>query len=216
VRLNVWDFGGQEIMHATHQFFLTDRSLYLLVLDGRAGRQEEDADYWLRLISGFAPESPVLVVLNKIKKDHFTLNRDALQQKYPQVQDFIETDCDNPGRDNKPGEKGHGIDKLRKAIEKHVSKLPDLRMAFPKSWFAVKEKLSKGQASRRKTTARQKNFLTLDEFREECGKHGETDPGKQDSLGVMLHRLGIALNFSDDRRLNDRHVLNPHWLTNGI
>ena len=32
VRLNVWDFGGQEIMHATHQFFLSQRSLYLLVL----------------------------------------------------------------------------------------------------------------------------------------------------------------------------------------
>ena len=27
VRLNIWDFGGQEIMHATHQFFLTERSL---------------------------------------------------------------------------------------------------------------------------------------------------------------------------------------------
>ena len=27
-RLNVWDFGGQEIYHATHQFFLTRRSLY--------------------------------------------------------------------------------------------------------------------------------------------------------------------------------------------
>jgi internalin A len=63
---------------------------------------------------------------------------------------------------------------------------------------------------------RRKNFLTLDEFRDECGKLGETDPGKQDSLSVMLHRLGIALNFSDDRRLNDRHVLNPHWLTTGI
>jgi hypothetical protein len=25
-RLNIWDFGGQEIMHATHQFFLTERS----------------------------------------------------------------------------------------------------------------------------------------------------------------------------------------------
>jgi internalin A len=23
VTLNIWDFGGQEIMHATHQFFLT-------------------------------------------------------------------------------------------------------------------------------------------------------------------------------------------------
>ena len=30
IRLNIWDFGGQEIMHATHQFFLTKRSLYLL------------------------------------------------------------------------------------------------------------------------------------------------------------------------------------------
>ena len=26
---DVWDFGGQEIMHATHPFFLTRRSLYL-------------------------------------------------------------------------------------------------------------------------------------------------------------------------------------------
>ena len=35
VRLHVWDFGGQEIMHATHQFFLTERSLYFVVLSGR-------------------------------------------------------------------------------------------------------------------------------------------------------------------------------------
>jgi len=29
--VNIWDFGGQEIYHATHQFFLTHRSLYLLL-----------------------------------------------------------------------------------------------------------------------------------------------------------------------------------------
>src|SRR5205807_3970974 len=34
VRMHVWDFGGQEIQHATHQFFLTERSLYLVVLNG--------------------------------------------------------------------------------------------------------------------------------------------------------------------------------------
>jgi hypothetical protein len=31
----IWDFGGQEIQHSTHQFFLTTRSLYLLVVDAR-------------------------------------------------------------------------------------------------------------------------------------------------------------------------------------
>ena len=58
VRLNVWDFGGQEIMHATHQFFLSQRSRYLLVLNGRGGIQEADAEYWLRLIESFGDESP--------------------------------------------------------------------------------------------------------------------------------------------------------------
>ena len=28
-QVNVWDFGGQEVYHATHQFFLTRRSLYV-------------------------------------------------------------------------------------------------------------------------------------------------------------------------------------------
>ena len=44
VRLHVWDFGGQEILHATHQFFLTERTLYLLVLTGREGKATEDAE----------------------------------------------------------------------------------------------------------------------------------------------------------------------------
>ena len=28
--------------------------------------------------------------------------------------------------------------------------------------------------------------------------------------------MGIALNYKDDLRLRDTHVLNPHWVTNGI
>jgi internalin A len=38
----------------------------------------------------------------------------------------------------------------------------------------------------------------------------------QDRLAGHLHILGIALNFKDDPRLQDTHVLNPHWVTNGI
>lgn len=207
IQMHVWDFGGQEIMHATHQLFLTDRSLYLVVLDGRAGQQEAEADYWLRLIASLAPESPVLVVLNKIKKDHFALNRSALQQKFPQVVGFVETDCDNPGRDKKSGKEGHGIDELRKRIAQQVDKLPEIRQPFPNSWFAIKDELCK---------PRRKNFLTVDEYRELCERLGEASPDSQDNLSLFLHRLGIALNFSDDLRLHDKHVLNPHWLTTGI
>src|SRR5262249_27225240 len=48
VALNIWDFGGQEIMHGTHRFFLTERSLYLLVLEAR--REDDRSVYdWLKV-----------------------------------------------------------------------------------------------------------------------------------------------------------------------
>jgi hypothetical protein len=44
-RANVWDFGGQEIYHQTHQFFLTEHSLYLLLADTR--KENTDFYYWI-------------------------------------------------------------------------------------------------------------------------------------------------------------------------
>ena len=37
MKLNTWDFGGQDIYHATHQFYLTDNSIFLLVWNARQG-----------------------------------------------------------------------------------------------------------------------------------------------------------------------------------
>ena len=47
--VNIWDFGGQEIYHATHQFFLTKRSLYVLVADSR--KEDTDFFYWLNVVN---------------------------------------------------------------------------------------------------------------------------------------------------------------------
>jgi internalin A len=71
IKVNFWDFGGQEIMHATHQFFLSKRSLYILVLDSR---REEKAEYWLKHIRSFGGDSPILVVLNKIDENRLSQN----------------------------------------------------------------------------------------------------------------------------------------------
>ncbi|UJB70401.1 hypothetical protein HRE53_04635 [Acaryochloris sp. 'Moss Beach'] len=43
VTARVWDFGGQHVLHAMHEFFLTARSLYLLVLGEREDMAERDA-----------------------------------------------------------------------------------------------------------------------------------------------------------------------------
>jgi internalin A len=196
VRLNIWDFGGQEIMHSTHQFFLTQRSLYLLVLNGRQGHEDSDAEYWLNLIKSFGEDSPVIVVLNKIKEHSFDLNRRGLKQKFPNIRDYIETDC----------AVRIGIAELNEAIKRETDHLEHLRDAFPASWFAIKDSLA----------GMKDNYLTFDRYRNICSENGENDQKAQDSLAFYLHSLGIALNYKDDPRLRDTHVLNPHWVTNGI
>ena len=183
-------------MHATHQFFLTRRSLYLLVLNGRQGQEEHDADYWLSLIQSFGGDSPVIVVLNKIKLHPFDVNRRGLRQKFPEIVAFVATDCDD----------GTGLEALRRLIQQETDRLPGLRDAFPASWFDIKDRLA-GMAE---------NYLTFGAYRQVCAELKETDPDAQESLAGHLHRLGLALNYKDDPRLRDMHVLNPHWLTEGV
>lgn len=166
------------------------------MLNGREGGEDADAEYWLKYIESFGGDSPVLVVLNKIKEHLFTLNRRGLQQKHPAVRDFIETDCADRT----------GLDKLRAAVVQETGHLAHLRDAFPSSWFAIKDRLA----------GMKRNYLSFDEYRKLCAKHGEQDGAAQELLAAYLHYLGIALNYKDDPRLQDTHVLNPHWVTNGI
>lgn len=195
-RLHVWDFGGQEIMHATHQFFLTQRSLYLLVLAGRQGREDADAEYWLSLIGSLAAESPVIVVLNKIVEHPFDLNGAVLRQRFPSIRRVVRTDC----------AAGVGLNELADIIRYETDMLPNLRDAFPASWFATKERLSSMTDS----------WLGFEQYRRCCAELGEEDPAAQERLADVLHSLGIALNYRDDPRLRDTHVLNPRWVTEGV
>ena len=200
-RMNVWDFGGQEIMYSTHQFFLTERSLYLVVLNGRDGLEDEDAHYWLKMVESFGEGSPAIVVLNKIKGTPFELNERDLKKTYPFVKAFVKTDCE--------GKRPPGIAQLRKLIRKETNALEGIRASFPESWFGIKDRLGE-------MAEKGENYLRPETYTEICEKHGETDPQKQKQLSRFLHVLGIALNYAEDARLRHTHVLNPRWVTNGI
>jgi len=84
--------------------------------------------------------------------------------------------------------------------------LKNLRDPFPAVWFKIKEEIA----------TIDKNFITFNEFKKYCKDNGEEEDTAQSLLAGYLHDLGIALNYGDDPRLKDTHVLNPHWVTNGI
>jgi internalin A len=198
VTLHIWDFGGQEMMHATHQFFLTARSLYLLVLNRRTGGVDREADYWFRLIRAFGgKDAPVLVVLNKQVREPFDVNRGAWLEKYAgNIRGFVETDCADD----------ETTSQLKRKVQEHVGKLKDVKAKFPTRWFAIKDELSKMAA----------DFVTFEDYRAICRKHGEDDPEQQTLLAGFLHDLGISLSYKDDPRLRFAYVLKPEWVTKGI
>lgn len=198
IRLNIWDFGGQEIMHATHQFFLTKRSLYLLVLDSRLTQDENRVEYWLKIIQSFGGDSPILVVGNKDDQHPLDIDRSGLKKKYPNIIGFIKTSALN----------GDGILKLRRTIAEEVNKMPHVRDLLPATWFIIKGQLE-GMGI-------QNNFITIDSYNEICVKNDVVDGASQRILIGFLHDLGIILHFQDDPRLEALGILNPQWVTNGV
>jgi len=198
IRLNIWDFGGQEIMHATHQFFLTKRSLYLLVLDSRLTQGENRVEYWLRIIEAFGGDSPILIVGNKIDQHSLDIDRTGLRKKYPNIVGILETSAAT----------GAGIGNLKTAITEQVNNLPHVRDLLPETWFDVKTKLEE--------MGRKSNFITHDKYLELCYENDVTDETSQRTLVGFLHDLGVILHFQDDPRLEALGILNPQWVTNGV
>ena len=195
LRVNFWDFGGQEIMHATHQFFLTKRCLYVLVLDSR---KDAKAEYWLKYIENFGGNAPVLVVLNKMDENpSFEVNREFLSQKYPAIQNYYKISCQN----------GEGIAVLKKDLLQQLWNLELRNTPFPTHWWKVKDYFQRMK----------KDYISYRDYQEVCRKHHVHKPHAQDVLLSFLNDLGIVLNYQNLKKQQYfTQVLNPLWLTNAV
>ncbi|MDD2270702.1 MAG: COR domain-containing protein [Desulfuromonadaceae bacterium] len=196
VHAHIWDFGGQEIMHGTHRFFMTERALYLVLISGREGTEDYDAEYWLSMVRSFAGDVPVIVLLNKCDDYRFELNRELLREKYGKDIVFVETDSAT----------GNGIPELREQICAHAKKLPGLKASWPAEWRQIKDELP----------TQKKSWLTFDDFRMFCHNHGITSSKDQEDLAESLHDLGLMLSYRKEEALRSFGVLNPAWVTDGI
>ena len=200
VQARVWDFGGQHVLHAMHEFFLTARSLYLLVLGERDDMAERDAVYWLQLIRSYAGPAPVVVALNKSGGHAREMDRRTLEEKYGPILAWVPTECSEPDSEKS------GIDALGAALAQATDGMEEVRRRFPAKWFEIKKWLGGMEDS----------YLAYEAYAARCAELGEADPAKQEELAAWLHDLGVALNYGRDPRLRDTTVLRPDWLANGI
>ncbi|MDO6433089.1 COR domain-containing protein [Flavitalea sp. BT771] len=199
VKVNVWDFGGQEINYATHKFFLTERTAYVVVTSLQIDDYhcEMDLEYWLSLIKGFAPRSPVVIALNKSDEQSIRIAQNALREKYPQIIGFVETSCAT----------GKGMGTLQQLIAAAIKSMPHLDDLLPAHYFRVKKALEKNR----------RNYVDYPRYKTLCKKiNADFSDEDMRSLLRLLNDLGIIVNITNNRHLEDSHVLKPEWITKGI
>src|SRR5215216_689871 len=194
--LNVWDFGGQEILHATHRFFLSSDAVYLVVLSGRQGTEDRDAEYWLTMVETYGNSCPTIVVLNQFDSFPFKVNRAVLLEKFPFIRAFIETSAAT----------GQGVGDLLREISSAASEMVKTATVFPAKWVRIRQQLLDVQ----------KDFISFKEFRRICSEFGENDAAAQEDLADVLHNLGIVITFRDQPQQAPLIVLNPRWVTDAV
>jgi small GTP-binding protein len=200
IRVSIWDFGGQEIMHATHQMFLTKRSVYILVLDSRRSEEANRLTYWLKIIQSFSDGAPVLVVCNCCDTQEMDLGRQQLQKDFPNIVGFImRVSCT----------KSEGIADVREQIREMIDNLPNIHDRLPLTWFKVKQHL---ENLRKNQTM---DYLPYEAFEQICSEKHVEDKDRQQLLD-LLHQLGTVLYFGHHNVTQNLSVLNPDWITKGI
>ncbi|MET0069673.1 MAG: COR domain-containing protein [Candidatus Thiodiazotropha sp.] len=204
-RLNIWDFGGQQIYHATHQFFLTKRSLYVLVDDTRSDHRsihDEGFKFWLEVVETLSEGSPLLIFQNEKGGRSKQIDEAGIKGRFPNIQAIHHGNLEHPG----------SADSLRQAVEYHAQQLPHIGEDVPAKWVAVREELE--------NLAKTKPYISLIEYLAVYGRHlsldHKEDRDKALRLSLYLHDLGVFLHFQQPRELRRTVFLQNQWVTEAV
>jgi len=191
--VNIWDFGGQEIYHATHQFFLSKRSLYLLVWDSDIA--DEQIHYWINVINILSNHSPILLVLNKIDLKVRKIQQNYFERKYPNIVGFFQISA----------KLRLNVDKLISAIKEQIAKLPHIGEVIPKQWLEIRTELK----------SLERNHISISEYIDICRKY-KLDREDAMVLSQYFHDIGVFLHFQYNHILSKIIFLCPSWVTDAV
>ena len=221
---SIWDFGGQQEYYATHQCFLSQRSLYLLLFnlnDGEAGMQELKP--WLNNIALRAPKSCIIIIgthLDEVPEDkREEIDRllqcvGTLAESYSQKLNIVEV---MPvGLKNRI----ENIGLLKEAIYNHAANYKTRAGQFimgqkiPASYHALDKQLEVVQQEVRQGL--REPIMHEEEFNTMVQQMNLADIQDEEDLKtatLFLTDVGSLLHYDDrSHNLHELYFVDPRWL----
>lgn len=237
LKVNIWDFGGQEYYHETHKLFFSRNAVYVLVWEpgtDKNGVQETTVNYrdkagkiiaekkyiehyscayWLKNIRHYAPESPVILVQNKIDL-YFTTaiptgqSRPRIKRKDDQllaeygIYDSFEVSL------GKVSEKDEDfIFDYKKFVHILKKRLVETASHFEleTNFYNIREEIVRRESAHK---------WTRSDFDRFCLGH---DPDINLNLLInYLKDISVILYFPERKELQDLVFINPIWVSEQI
>ncbi|MEN0005608.1 MAG: COR domain-containing protein [Bacteroidota bacterium] len=214
--LKVWDFGGQEVFYATHQFFMSEEAAYVYVwTDEEIARKnwEEDAnksprirgqadkwrshEYWLDNIRMHGKESPVVVVKTHCLDAQSAFPAERLKAAYTLKHELVDFDAFSA--------EPRYLENLTQGITEVLKRLPLLGQPIPRGFHELVEKMDE-QREQGIVELSHEAFIPL----AKACQIPEKDIGG--ALGY-LRKTGEIIHFPDSSRLHHKIFVNPGILT---
>ncbi|XP_046571062.1 leucine-rich repeat serine/threonine-protein kinase 2-like [Haliotis rubra] len=217
--LSTWDFAGQEEFYSTHQCFLSNRALYLVVYDVSKGLEEIDRlKPWLSNIHFRAPGCPVIVVgthFDKLNPEHAADQIDGMEAKLYELSKkpgFPELNCTAVVDATKENPE---VDRLRRRVKEVIDSYKIrgqlvMGQKVPASYVRLAELLSeeaRNLESIRYPVIRQGRLSQIVQ-----GLDLQEEEELQQAVR-FLHEGGVLLHYNETAlQLRDFYFINPGWL----
>ena len=211
LKVNIWDFGGQDIYHGTHRLFLQSRALYLVVWDDENENDEKvelDSEngmevfqnhrlrYWLDYVQALSKDSPVIVVQNKTDLHGELPVSERIGSDHHYNIQFTRAVSAKQG--------GVSFSYLKDTILKVLTSMREYGQQMPQSWYQVRERLS--------GLVQHQESLSYDEYMNICKELGITKTAP--SLLNFLHHTGVV--YHQQGLFDNRIILNQRWAIKAI
>lgn len=203
IDLCIYDLGGQEVFYPTHNFFLTDKSLYVVVFSFADELSVSRVEYWLMTIKaiGFIPCSILIVGTHKdmcspsVVESTLDNMKRSFRMEYPSIKCFIAVSAKT----------SEGISELKNQIIKVASKESILRQKVPGAYIALDRIIMEKKNGKCL-------YLTWQEFRELAKSVNLYTETSCNECAEFLSKTGSIIWFNQSG-LREYVILDPQLLS---
>ncbi len=219
-RLNLWDFGGQDIYHGAHSLFLRTQAVFLVVWHPDFERRQEEEHeglvfrnyplaYWLEYVRTLGlPGSPIIVVQSQCDRPENEVKRPPVDDRF--LDDPALKLCwYSAAKDRGRAALDEALQQAMEAIRERDG-VATIGAGRARVVRQLEEWRDADQGLVRST--RQHRTLSLGEFGALCERVGGVS--SPESLLDYLHNLGVV--FHQPGLFHDRIILDQSWALDAV